>query len=94
MASVLALAPCGSGSGPGRGRDVLEGLAQRTAAGAEHLLVEVGRDADAAPGKFIPSGVRTRRFTRPSAGSGCRITRPRSIRVCSTLKVIIWSVPA
>jgi hypothetical protein len=31
---------------------------------AEHLLVEVDRDADAAPGKFIPSGVRTRCFTR------------------------------
>ncbi len=71
MVPFLAPVPCGPGSGPGPGRDVLEGLAQRTA-GAERLLVEVGRDADAAPVSSRPSGVRpgASRVRRPDQAAG------------------------
>ena len=94
MAPFLALVPCGSGSGPGPGRDVLEGLVQRIAVGAEHLLVEIGRDADAAPGKFMSLGRQARTLHASVGRIGCRTTRPRSTRVCSTLEVIIRSAPA
>jgi hypothetical protein len=54
--SLRLPSPSGSRSGPGLGRDVLQGLAHGIAARAEHLLVEVGRDADAAPDELTSSG--------------------------------------